>query len=254
MAMHAYIDLEREKVLFARNAVSENKDTRFYCPNSDCDAHMHVRHRHGLKYTYFAAKSKVYPHVEGCPFGARSKFKPYDFMEGEFHFEEVALGITQRDGNLQTPRKSPAKQNNDSEPIKLPPHTLHQIYNMCISHHCKDVYNNQVIGWILIDKRSLFMYPKGVFGWRIIEGKRKRPEFYDSRKKEIYITLNADNSPYSFILKFEDENLFKTVKNKIYNNKDKLILAIAHWEKSGEYNVFSGQIISKAQVAVTLTS
>lgn len=37
--------------------------------------------------------------------------------------------------------------------------------------YCKDTFNNQVIGKILVDDRSIFMYPKGIYGSRFIEAK-----------------------------------------------------------------------------------
>lgn len=42
MAMYVFRDKDRKLKLYAKNAASESRDTRFFCPNKNCDAHMHV--------------------------------------------------------------------------------------------------------------------------------------------------------------------------------------------------------------------
>ncbi len=94
------------------------------------------------------------------------------------------------------------------------------------------------------------MYPKGVFGWRIIEGKCKRPYFYDSTKKEIMLTASTDGEEYTFILKFGEEALFKEIKNDIFPNKEYLIVVAGKWSNSGIFNVFCSTVSSKKQLAI----
>lgn len=94
------------------------------------------------------------------------------------------------------------------------------------------------------------MYPKGVFGWRLIEGKCKRPYFYDSIKKEILLIISADGEEYTFVLKFDDENLFKELKNDIYPNREYLIVVAGNWRSSGSFNVFCTTFLSKKQLAI----
>ena len=39
---------------------------------------------------------------------------------------------------------------------------------------------------------------------RIIEGKRKKPNFYDASKKEIYLVAPIEGSKFTFLLRFAD--------------------------------------------------
>ena len=121
---------------------------------------------------------------------------------------------------------------------------------MCKSHDCSDTYNKITIGQMLLDNRSFYMYPKGVFGWRIIEGKCKRPYFYDATKKEILLIATADSKEYTFILNFDDETLFKEIKNMIFLNKDYLVVVAGDWKSSGCFNVFCTAFSSKKQLAI----
>ncbi|GAA0377311.1 hypothetical protein GCM10008933_05760 [Paenibacillus motobuensis] len=61
----------------------------------------------------------------------------------------------------------------DSKPLR----TTRQIYDMCKSYPCSHSYNNLVIGQMLLDDRSEYMYPKGVFGNRVIESIVRSEEF-----------------------------------------------------------------------------
>ncbi|WP_267934251.1 hypothetical protein [Paenibacillus profundus] len=39
MAMYVYKDKGRTKELYAKDALKEDKNKRYYCPNPNCDAH-----------------------------------------------------------------------------------------------------------------------------------------------------------------------------------------------------------------------
>jgi hypothetical protein len=103
---------------------------------------------------------------------------------------------------------------------------------------------------MLIDDRSLFMYPRGVFGRRIIESKRKPNYFYDKENMSIYLVLRTDKSSYTFVLVFKSEALFWEIKNDIYPNKDKILVVAGNWQKSGKFDVFKTAFTSKKQLAI----
>ena len=41
MSAYAYRDRNRTEVIYASEAMTENIDTLFFCPNKDCTAHLH---------------------------------------------------------------------------------------------------------------------------------------------------------------------------------------------------------------------
>ncbi len=47
-------------------------------------------------------------------------------------------------------------------------------------------YGNEKIGRMILDDRTAYWYPKGVFGFKIIESCVKG-RFYDNDKNEIYL-------------------------------------------------------------------
>ena len=42
MSAYAYRDRNRTEVIYASEAMTENIDTLFFCPNKDCNAHLHI--------------------------------------------------------------------------------------------------------------------------------------------------------------------------------------------------------------------
>lgn len=247
MAMYVFKDEARLIKLLAKDALKEDKGVRFYCPNKDCDAKMHIRNVDGAKKSYFAASS-VPGHIEGCPHHVSNSFNPNKFNELEFDFNNALLSLTQQrktKSKNQTHRESP--QGSDTQ---TPPRTIRQIYTMCIAHDCTDKYNGITVGQMLLYDQSLFMYPKGVFGWRIIESRRQKPKFYNALKMEITLIAPIENGTYKFLLQFTDAELYKKIQNYIYANRDYKIIVAGEWKSSGVFNEFSTTIVSDRQVAI----
>lgn len=121
---------------------------------------------------------------------------------------------------------------------------------MCKAHDCSDTYNGITIGKMLLDYRSIYMYPKGVFGWRIIEAKCKKPYFYDTEKKELSLFVSTAAYEYTFILKFENKELYKEIKNLLFSNRNNFIIVAGQWSSSGFIIKFCTTISSKKQLAI----
>lgn len=117
----------------------------------------------------------------------------------------------------------------------------------CKAHYCKDTFNGQTIGQILLDSRSVYMYPKGVFGYRIIEAKC-RAYLYDN--ENIYLETPIDNVKYHLKLHFEDRELFKRMKRLLFNNQNHVIIIAGKWESSGGCNCFVTEVVSDRQIKV----
>ena len=137
----------------------------------------------------------------------------------------------------------------DDENILAPIKTIRQIYAMCKSYRCLDEYNGYCIGQMLVDDRSEYMYPKGVFKDRIIETKVKKGKFYDKNELEIDLVSYASEK-YTFKLKFAEQNLFFKTKDILFNNRDKIVVIGGKWHSFDKYNVFYTDISSVKQIAV----
>lgn len=248
MSNYAFKDKNRTIKIFAKDSIKENKDTRFYCPNPNCDAHMYICNVKGVSSAYFSANHKNYPHAYNCPFGVSNNFKVDDYDEKLFNFESALEALTFSEKQVTREIKTTNDHGVGGSRRKLL-RTIRQIYDMCKSFDINDTYNEIKIGQMIVDDRSAYMYPKGVFGYKIIEGKVKM-YFYDPQKLEIKILAPIGSERYSFILRFSDEKLFKDIKNIIFNNREKIIVVSGEWKSTDQYNYFFTKIINKKQIAI----
>lgn len=250
MAMYVFKDSARKVKLLAKDAFKEDKGVRFYCPNPACDAHMRICSKSGSSTFYFSAKVKGHGHIENCPHYASNNFDPIKYNETEFDFNKALLALTEK-SKPQTKKLDPG-EHKQGPVVPKPPHTIRQIYDMCIAYDCTDTYNGIVIGTMLLYDGSAYMYSNGVdvIGWRVIEAKRDKPNFYDSVKKEIYLAAPIGRQKYNFLLRFDDEAQYKAMQKEIYANKDNKIIVAGEWNSSDKQNKFSTTILSKKQVKI----
>lgn len=142
----------------------------------------------------------------------------------------------------------PKKPKGDGPEVEeVVPHTIKQIYDMCKAHDSRDTFNGQTVGQILVDYRSIYMYPRGVFGYRIIEAKCLA-HLYDDIN--IYLETPIDDVKYKLKLHFTDKKLFKEIRDLLYNNRNHIIAIAGKWESSEEYNCFITEFTSKRQIKV----
>ena len=66
----------------------------------------------------------------------------------------------------------------------------------------------------------------------------------------MYLSSPINSAKYLFILQFADEILYRTIRDEIYNNRNKIIIVAGKWEASGIYNIFTAKITSKKQVVI----
>lgn len=247
MSMYVFKDKLRTIKFYAKDATKENRSTRFYCPNPACDARMYICGVDGVSAAYFSANRKEYHHVSKCPFGSSNGFKPDEHDENAFDFESALEALTSPIKPVS--RKEKPGIHGTGAPRNKPLRTIRQIYDMCKSFDSVDTYNGVRIGQMIIDDRSAYMYPKGVFGYRLIEGQVSR-YFYDSEKLEINILAPITNRKYSFVLRFAEKKLFQHIKTGIYENQDKIIVIAGKWSSTGKFNMFYTDIISEKQIAI----
>ncbi len=240
MAKYAFRDYERKNIIYSKDAVKEDRNKVFFCPNPNCKAQLYVCAIDGSRNAYFSATKVKYPHVLRCPFGSSNEeFDEDQFDKTQFIFDDAM-------DNLYTVTTTSKKSNmpgehNKGEVKKHPPRTLRQIYSMCKSYPVKATYGNKEIGEMILDDRSEYRYPKGCFGNKIIEAVVKS-RFYDNEKKHIYLSAPINSQKYSFILCFSDENTYRDIRDEIYNNKDKIIVVAGKWETAGTYNYFTTKV------------
>lgn len=253
MANYAYRDQERTIVLYSSDAVKEDRNKAFYCPNPKCNAKLYICAIDGSKSAYFRATKHNSKHIEKCPFGnSNSEFNKDKFDETKFVFNNAIdklLCATEIRKKKKNVREHNTRGYNIGESELHPPRTIRQLYSLCKSMPVRSRYGDKEIGEMLLDDRSGYRYPKGCFGNKIIEAVAKL-RIYDDSKKEIYLTAPMDSKKYTFILSFDDRAIYRDIRSEIFNNKDKIIVVCGKWESSGIYNFFVTKMYSKKQIAV----
>ena len=90
MSAYAYRDRNRTEVIYASEAMTENIDTLFFCPNKDCNAHLHICAVDGSRKAYFRATHKQFPHIDNCPFASSANhFDSDKFNEQSFSLDDA---------------------------------------------------------------------------------------------------------------------------------------------------------------------
>ncbi|MDY5306260.1 hypothetical protein [Fusobacterium gastrosuis] len=234
MSKYAYKDIKRTQKIYANAIKVEDNHTWFYCPNIECNARLTLRANSSIKNItpYFSAL-KTFPHIDDC-FCKEDNFS-YDevnYNENLFDFEKIAEGYSLNQF-VSIPRRL---------------ETISAIYYMCKSKSINDTYNGIEIWRILADNRSNSIYKNGIFRYHIIECYYSH---YSSEKLLIHLNypLNNDlSNKYRIVLSFSDENLFKEIRNKIYNNLNQKfpLLVLTFWRYDGK-NI-KGRINNSAQI------
>ena len=247
MATYSYRESSRteDSIVFAKDAIGENRKQRFFCPNPECNAQLFIKTIHGSNKCYFSA-SKLSGHIKGCEYSSSNGVRAEDFKEEGFSFDDAISKLLEK-GPSQKRSKTPG-EHPTGEPTQRTPQTLRQIYFLCKDLYYNESFNGIMIGTMLVDDRSECLYPKGVFGNRIIELQWTGGRLYDSDKKEIYLKLYKGKKGYSFALTFEDTIYYKEILREIYNNKGQIVVVAGNWEKGNGYNHFKVRITSKKQV------
>lgn len=246
MAMYVFKDNEKIKKVFARDLTKRDKELRYYCPNKKCSAKMYLWSLEGESRPFFRSAGEP-GHIDHCPYGTDNKFVPENNCENGFDSDSAI-------SDMMNPTINKASGNSDgnghgeNDSVKeVIPHTIKQIYDMCKYFDCDAEFNHKKIGQILVDDRSIYMYPNGVFGLRLVEAKCRSYLYED---KSIFLVSTIIREEYEFELKCSDDLLFRSIRDLLYANRDNVIVVAGQWEKSGVYNRFSTQFNSKKQIKV----
>lgn len=248
MANHAYRDKERREIILASEALEENRDKFFYCPNPLCNSKLFICAVDGSRKAYFRATKSAYKHIANCPYANSSVvFDDNKFNQSNFSFENAIQDLLIKNNSKTI--KSESKSSTLGEHANHTLRTIKQIYSMCKQFPPNYSYGNEKIGRMILDDRTTYWYPKGVFGFKIIESCVKG-RFYDNDKNEIYLVAPVANPNYHFILSISDINLYKKIRNMVFENQDKFIIVAGDWKPSNlGYGYFETRIYSDRQIS-----
>ena len=249
MANHAYRDKERRDLILASEALEENRDKSFYCPNPLCNSKLFVCAGDGSRKAYFRATKSAYKHIANCPYANSSVGSDKnEINELNFSFENAMkdLFVKKHSKSSQSDFKQSLYEDHDNHTLS----TIKQIYSICKRFPPNYLYGDEKIWRMILDDRTAYWYPKGVFGFKIIESCVKG-RIYDSDKNEIYLVAPVANPNYHFILSISDINLYNKIRNMVFENKDKFIIVAGDWKASNlGYGYFETRIYSDRQISI----
>ena len=249
MANYAYRDKERKHIILASEALEEDRYKFFYCPNPLCNSKLFICAVDGSRKAHFRATKSAYKHIANCPYANSSVvFDDNKFNQSNFLFENAIQNLLVKNNSKSA--MSVSKSSSCDKHTNYTLRTIKQIYSMCKQFPPNYSYGNEKIGRMILDDRTAYCYPKGVFGFKIIESCVKG-RFYDNDKNEIYLVAPIANPNYHFILSIPDINLYRKIRNMVFENKDKFIIVAGQWNSSkADGRTIKSIIYSNKQITI----
>ncbi len=233
MSSHAYLDKERTQIITAtKNSDVTTVNKIFYCLNPECNAKLQLRANSSIviENPYFSALSSV-PHIQNCWVANLKKgFTETNYNSDLFVLDEVVNEYMTSNFIKNIKRLS----------------TISGIYHMCKTKSINMIYGDSKVFKILCDNRSNHIYSKNIQGSHLIECKYYS---YDSKSKHITFKYPLDTTlknTYTLKVFIPDEELFKKIKDSVYNNSDYPIIVVGDWKK--ESSVLKTTLTNKFQI------
>ena len=227
MASIAYEDSARTKIIYADSCTIKDRNTRYYCENPDCPAHLYLRAFNSVLTAHFCA-TKDHPHVGWCH-KRRPDFKPTDYSESDFNYDnaiDAILSPSKKSGKTST-----TLEQNTGDGKKRGLSKTAQIYTMCKHYRPENSYNSIKIWQMLFDVRCNYLLTKGLFGKHLIECTFFR---YDNSGQLIYFDYPLNKSlpnQYRLRIHISETDLYYKLRKKIYNKDNLPIVIVGDWGK-----------------------
>lgn len=250
MAKYAFRDEKRENLVYATDAT--DKDATYYCPNKNCNAHLQLCSVGGEKTRYFSARKAGYKHDANCMYyNSQINFNRSMYDEEKFKFTDAINRILGLDIAQSSKSKNKSSSVNESKDKtkKKAISTILQIYSMCKELKYTDVYAGTPISGMLLDDRTFCSYKDIQEGTFLVEA-RINDYCYDPELKEIFLKAPINNEKYSIKLSFEDEELYKKLRNEIYDNRHKIAIVAGIWKKTSDNKAFRTVVRTMKQVRI----
>lgn len=251
MAAYALKNKTTRETISAHEAKSCDHRGKYFCPNSNCNAQMHIVQK---DIPYFSA-DKNFPHVPFCSYASNSSFDPGKYNERRFNLDSIKKYLfAEKNGNTVISKGAVYVDHEHSN--NLPIKTLRVLYDMCKSKGINQSYGNIPINNMLYDSRCEDVLPQMINGFRIVECQTTNSVFLEYDKQQSTITLHAPaSSPNKgqFVLRFNNYELFWEVQKQLYHNRNNIIVVAGIWEPGANPIIRYSQIVSKRQIIIIKT-
>lgn len=247
MVDHAYLDSDRTQYISVLQALVEDHNIRYFCPNPRCDAYLYICQTDGNRNGYFAANRKLHRHIEYCPYSSGDATIAELYVEPEFDYKKAILKIETR-----VPYR-PSRQTEDrrigiqatSNISCRQPTTVRELYTLCKQHLPNEEFNNSKFGEILFDERSEDMHSSGPSGQMLVEAVKK-PWFFENKGHKIFLKT-ATTHRYKLNIRVPDYRIYGQFKDTIFHNQDSKIVLAGTWTLGSDGTYSSLTINRKSQ-------
>lgn len=247
MASYALNNKTTGERIEASEAVYLDHGLIYYCPNPNCRVQMHIVQ---ASVPYFTAY-KATPHIKYCFYASKSLFDPGKYEESSFNLDEAIQFLLAEGESTANTRGKQYQEHEHSS--RLPIKRLSVLYAMCKSRGIDQSYNGVPIKSIIFDNRCSGELPQTISGFRIVECQTKNSNYLDYDREQLTITLYAPATSLrkgTFVLQFEDQELFKERQKLVFSNRDKIIVVAGIWKSGEDAQSRYTQVSSKRQIVV----
>ena len=188
MAKYAYRDKDRKHIIYSDEAIEEDRNTAFFCPNHMCNAKLYICAVNGSKSAYFRATKSDFKHIKNCPFGNSStEFDSNKYDESKFVYEDAINNLLCN--TKLSSKKTLSSAHGTGEPSAHPPKTLRQIYSLCKSFPVGKKKEGYLVSPINSKKYTFILSFLDEDNYKKI-----RSEIYNNRDKIIVIAGEWESS------------------------------------------------------------
>lgn len=252
MSKYACKDIGRTELIEAHLA---SKDEYYYCQNPKCEAKLKRIDRNGLKDPYFRATLRRFSHNDDCKYYEKAKGVNVDEGEVERFDFEKAVGKLFSDNEITIYTKSGGGKSTRKVIKHKQLRTLKDIYEFLSGKDISEKISNNAnpVGLMLLDERSGFMHPKGVWGKKLIRARFQR---YVSDRKELHFLYDYQKVKFNLICVVESDSNFKYIRSQFYDKERKVfsqeIVIAGEWKYIEESKTAKCKISSPEQIHIIM--
>ena len=228
---YAFEDEKRTKIIYANASdIVQYKGVRCYCKNPYCEARMFIYNPEHPSSAFFKASGK--PSHNGSCGSIYNHFDNTEYDANLFNFPDVLIDLEKEPIKKKTcisGRTGSGEETFGKKGLK----TIKEIYKMATNTPPNDEYNGIKLKDILADVRSYSEYEVGIMGYHLVECNFFR---YENNEKAIIMNFPfLPNNRYYLRLVFENEELFRKERSRIYDTGHKGLIVISGlWQQIDE--------------------
>ena len=249
MSYYAYTDVSHKECfkVLAKNVLTElDRRREYYCPCCNAIFGFRAQSSNNKPPHFYKLPTSQHdincwmPYIEGISGEVNPENTRGFTLEG---FYEGLISSKERELNKNS---SENKDDKDKKPINSTMHlnTIRNLYKFCILQDDNYKVADEIkVKDILVSRKTAFYYRRFAFGNKLVEA-----QYSGYTDKTIFLNypFGEEQSLFTVVLNFDDDRLFRQIRNKTYRN-EKPILVFSKWN----YKESNGRIYVRTKIINT---